>query len=353
MLELLGRTILLSTHHMDEADVLGDRIAIIVEGELKCVGSSVFLKNTFGKGYHLRLVKQTILSNRDNNQETAEGGVPCLSEDVGVCATQSKRDNNQEIGECGMCHTAEGADACAIHNAIHGQANRETQHSQIYDTCKDSKYAQNHRSSCEIKRCTNTPKENKTICKTGSSSHRGCCDSHCTYVKDDCDSGSGSSTKSYDLADQTQLPRHSRSTSSNDNTDTQRGDDLRPLFQSQCDTHTETYPLHDIDNKQHVYNQSNVTTFIKSHVPTAYMEAETAQELHYILPFEELNQGNFKRLFANLDASIDRLGISSYGVMDASLEEVFIKTTTRSQTQQLAPQGKEGEPLDKVRKGNH
>jgi len=53
-----GRTILLSTHHMDEADLLGDRIAIISNGELKCCGSSLFLKNTFCEGYHLKLVKQ-------------------------------------------------------------------------------------------------------------------------------------------------------------------------------------------------------------------------------------------------------------------------------------------------------
>ena len=53
-----GRTILLSTHHMDEADLLGDRIAIISNGEMKCCGSSLFLKNTFCEGYHLYVVKQ-------------------------------------------------------------------------------------------------------------------------------------------------------------------------------------------------------------------------------------------------------------------------------------------------------
>jgi len=55
---LTGRTILLSTHHMDEADMLGDRIAIISHGQLQCCGSSTYLKNTLGEGYHLRLVKK-------------------------------------------------------------------------------------------------------------------------------------------------------------------------------------------------------------------------------------------------------------------------------------------------------
>ena len=54
----LGRTILLSTHFMDEADLLGDRIAIVSNGKLRCVGSSLFLKSHFGDGYHLTLVKK-------------------------------------------------------------------------------------------------------------------------------------------------------------------------------------------------------------------------------------------------------------------------------------------------------
>uniref|UniRef100_A0AAZ3SB90 P-type phospholipid transporter n=1 Tax=Oncorhynchus tshawytscha TaxID=74940 RepID=A0AAZ3SB90_ONCTS len=53
-----GRTIILSTHHMDEADILGDRIAIISHGKLCCVGSSLFLKTQLGTGYYLTLVKR-------------------------------------------------------------------------------------------------------------------------------------------------------------------------------------------------------------------------------------------------------------------------------------------------------
>uniref|UniRef100_A0A8B9P3H1 P-type phospholipid transporter n=1 Tax=Apteryx owenii TaxID=8824 RepID=A0A8B9P3H1_APTOW len=53
-----GRTIILSTHHMDEADVLGDRVAIISQGKLSCSGSPVFLKNCFGSGFYLTLVRK-------------------------------------------------------------------------------------------------------------------------------------------------------------------------------------------------------------------------------------------------------------------------------------------------------
>ncbi|XP_058060642.1 phospholipid-transporting ATPase ABCA1-like [Anopheles bellator] len=56
--EKARRTMILSTHFMDEADMLGDRIAIMAEGKLKAVGSSFFLKKKFGVGYRLICVKQ-------------------------------------------------------------------------------------------------------------------------------------------------------------------------------------------------------------------------------------------------------------------------------------------------------
>nr|XP_048316464.1 phospholipid-transporting ATPase ABCA3-like isoform X1 [Myodes glareolus] len=52
------RTILLTTHYMDEADILGDRIAIMVRGTLHCCGSSVFLKQIYGAGYRIVMEKE-------------------------------------------------------------------------------------------------------------------------------------------------------------------------------------------------------------------------------------------------------------------------------------------------------
>ncbi|WAR12284.1 ABCA6-like protein [Mya arenaria] len=51
-----GRVILLTTHFMDEADILADRKAIVNKGSLRCCGSSFYLKNKFGIGYHLNMV---------------------------------------------------------------------------------------------------------------------------------------------------------------------------------------------------------------------------------------------------------------------------------------------------------
>ena len=56
--EKLGRVMLLTTHFMEEADLLGDRIAIMALGVIQCCGSSMFLKKRYGAGYHLVIVKQ-------------------------------------------------------------------------------------------------------------------------------------------------------------------------------------------------------------------------------------------------------------------------------------------------------
>jgi ABC-type multidrug transport system ATPase subunit len=67
-----GRTIILSTHHMDEAELLGDRIAIISEGKLQCSGTSLFLKNALGEGNNLTLVKDKVQFELDIAQHKLE-----------------------------------------------------------------------------------------------------------------------------------------------------------------------------------------------------------------------------------------------------------------------------------------
>ena len=50
-------SIMLTTHFLDEADLLCDRIAIMSAGKLACVGSPLFLKNRYGTGYTLTLAR--------------------------------------------------------------------------------------------------------------------------------------------------------------------------------------------------------------------------------------------------------------------------------------------------------
>lgn len=46
-----GRAIILTTHSMEEADVLSDRIGIMAKGKLRCIGTSIRLKSRFGTGF--------------------------------------------------------------------------------------------------------------------------------------------------------------------------------------------------------------------------------------------------------------------------------------------------------------
>ncbi|NXY75912.1 ABCAA protein, partial [Glareola pratincola] len=46
---------ILTTHYMEEAEAVCDRVAIMVSGQLRCIGSIQYLKNKFGKGYLLEI----------------------------------------------------------------------------------------------------------------------------------------------------------------------------------------------------------------------------------------------------------------------------------------------------------
>ncbi|NWR44097.1 ABCA8 protein, partial [Regulus satrapa] len=46
---------ILTTHYMEEADAVCDRVAILVSGQLRCIGSIQYLKNKFGRGYLLEI----------------------------------------------------------------------------------------------------------------------------------------------------------------------------------------------------------------------------------------------------------------------------------------------------------
>ncbi|CAG0902694.1 unnamed protein product [Cyprideis torosa] len=80
-----GRTTLITTHFMDEADYLGDRIAVLADGEVQCCGSSLFLKKKLEVGYELVIEKETGASTSKITrfiQRVIEGAF--LQQDVGV-----------------------------------------------------------------------------------------------------------------------------------------------------------------------------------------------------------------------------------------------------------------------------
>lgn len=51
----------MSTHHLDEAEVLSDRVAFLERGGLKCCGSPLHLKDKMGQGYNLTLSRKVFI----------------------------------------------------------------------------------------------------------------------------------------------------------------------------------------------------------------------------------------------------------------------------------------------------
>ncbi|GAA6225610.1 ATP-binding cassette sub-family A member 1-like [Lates japonicus] len=187
-----GRTIILSTHHMDEADILGDRIAIISHGKLCCVGSSLYLKNQLGTGYYLTLVKkepEPSLSSCRNSSSTVS-----FTKKEEECASVSSSDAGLGSEHESEAATIENGPAASI---------------------------------CDI-----------------------------PFVPPDV---------------------------------------------------------------------SLVSSLILRHVPAARLVEDLGHELTYVLPYSAAKDGAFVALFKDLDVKLSDLGISSYGVSDTTLEEIFLK----------------------------
>ncbi|XP_026306301.1 phospholipid-transporting ATPase ABCA7-like, partial [Piliocolobus tephrosceles] len=88
-----GRTLILSTHHLDEAELLGDRVAVVAGGRLCCCGSPLFLRRQLGSGYYLTLVKARLPLTTSEKADTDMEG----SMDTG----QEKKNGSQgsRVGE--------------------------------------------------------------------------------------------------------------------------------------------------------------------------------------------------------------------------------------------------------------
>ena len=59
-----NKIIILTTHYMEEASVLGNRIGIISEGKMKCIGSPLFLIERFGKFISINITKEPNAENK-------------------------------------------------------------------------------------------------------------------------------------------------------------------------------------------------------------------------------------------------------------------------------------------------
>ncbi|XP_015191826.1 PREDICTED: uncharacterized protein LOC107074670 isoform X2 [Polistes dominula] len=110
----IGRTVLLSTHHLDEADMLSDTVVVMHKGKILCTGSPLTLKMNHGRGYRLHVsyplndISGESIENKnlESLQKIIEGVVPncSISETTGTevivnLPFQGKHGNNNDIAQ--------------------------------------------------------------------------------------------------------------------------------------------------------------------------------------------------------------------------------------------------------------
>ena len=97
-----GRVIFLTTHYMDEADILADRKLILSKGKIRCLGTSLFLKNHFNMSYNLDVET----SNKDAVHAIIQNHLTDFSyvEDQNMNKKEGHRDGNNDERSV-ECHT--------------------------------------------------------------------------------------------------------------------------------------------------------------------------------------------------------------------------------------------------------
>lgn len=94
-------TIFISTHFMEEADVLSDKIAIMEDGRLIAYGTSMFLKHYYGSGYTLKMLKNSGENKFDRTsvQNTIKRHIPSAEQKSSVeplyCMTLPYKDKHK------------------------------------------------------------------------------------------------------------------------------------------------------------------------------------------------------------------------------------------------------------------
>ena len=80
------KSIVLTTHSMEEADILGDKIGIMARGRLRCIGNSVHLKHKFGKGYKISVSCEGSISS--TTTDNFRGVRHFFEEHLGICSVE-------------------------------------------------------------------------------------------------------------------------------------------------------------------------------------------------------------------------------------------------------------------------
>jgi ABC-type multidrug transport system ATPase subunit len=89
-----NRLIVVTTHLMLEADVLGDQVGIMAHGKLECKGTPLAIKNEYGDGYTLSVVlkdgkdQEMMLTKGLNRVLATEGSKGKVNTSPELCITQ-------------------------------------------------------------------------------------------------------------------------------------------------------------------------------------------------------------------------------------------------------------------------
>jgi ABC-type multidrug transport system ATPase subunit len=95
------RCIILTTHSMEEADVLSDRIAIMAYGKIRCIGNGLHLKSKYGSGYRISMLTeqaftQTVIS---AIEEKFSGLATLAANDAGAIAFNVSQKRLDQVPE--------------------------------------------------------------------------------------------------------------------------------------------------------------------------------------------------------------------------------------------------------------
>ena len=54
----MEKSIIMTTHAMEEAELLSDKLIVLNHGQIKCTGTPLQLKNMLGKGYRVSMIAE-------------------------------------------------------------------------------------------------------------------------------------------------------------------------------------------------------------------------------------------------------------------------------------------------------
>ena len=94
------KIIILTTHYMEEASVLGKRIGIMAEGKIKCIGSPLFLIERFGKFMSININKEENADDKEIidfiRKRANQVEYEILSEEIMFRIPKKKKDGDKE-----------------------------------------------------------------------------------------------------------------------------------------------------------------------------------------------------------------------------------------------------------------